>query len=91
MARQKKEVWAKQGRVLKAESRWHLQGIKLLPKSPLDSTPLERGTGRGRGYLEESDPKQEFFSEKRAERKRGEREREKDTGLELGLWLGVKG
>ncbi len=25
--------------------RWHLQGKKLLLKSPLDSRPLERGTG----------------------------------------------
>ncbi len=55
----------KQGRNIKAASRWHLQGMKLLPKSPLDSTPLDRETGDGRGYFEESDLKQEFSLKKR--------------------------
>ncbi len=39
--------------------------MKLLPKSPLDSTPLGRGTGRGRSYFEESDPKSELLSERK--------------------------
>ncbi len=38
--------------------------MKSRPKSPLDSSPLERGAGRGHGYFEETDPKQELFSEK---------------------------
>jgi hypothetical protein len=45
-ARNEKEVWAKEGRrLIKAASRWHLQGMKLLPKSLLDSNPLGRRTG----------------------------------------------
>jgi hypothetical protein len=88
-ARQKIEKWAKQGRVIKADSRWHLQDMKLLPKSPLCSSPLGRGTGRGtgrgRGYFEESDPKQDLFSEKEQRGRRveeeGERERERTMHL----------
>jgi hypothetical protein len=38
--------------------------MKLLPKSPLDSSPLGRGTERVRNYFEEYDPKLKFFSEK---------------------------
>jgi hypothetical protein len=34
-------------------TRLHLQGMKLLPKSPLGSSPLERGTGRGGFVLRE--------------------------------------
>jgi hypothetical protein len=45
-----------------ASSQWHLQGMKLLPKSPLDSSHLGRGTGRGRGWFQESDPKPKLFS-----------------------------
>ena len=56
------KVWAKKGRDVKADSRWHLQGMELIPKSPLDSSPLKRGMGRGRRYFEESGPKQEMFS-----------------------------
>ncbi len=75
----RKRRGAKPGRAIKAASRWHLQDMKLLPKSPLDSSPLRRGTGRGRGYFEESDPKQEFFSEIEQRGRRGrEKEREAD-------------
>jgi hypothetical protein len=44
-ARHEKEVWAKQGRVIKAASRCHLQDRQLLPKSPRDSSPLRRRNG----------------------------------------------
>jgi hypothetical protein len=63
MVGHEKEVWAKQGCVIKEACRWHLQGMKLLPKSPLDSNLLERVTGRERNYFEESGPTQELFSE----------------------------
>jgi hypothetical protein len=72
-------VWTKQGREIKAVCRWNLQGIKLLPKSPLDSSPLGRGTGRGRCYFEESGDPKPGCSLKRAERKKGERKREADA------------
>jgi hypothetical protein len=76
--RHEKEVWTKQGRVIKAANRrWYLQGMKLLPKSPLDSSPLGRGTGRGRGYFKKSDRKQELFSEKE-QRERREKKSERD-------------
>ncbi len=58
--RHEKELRTKQGRAIKAASRWHLQSMKLLQKSPLDSSLL----GRGTGYFEETDAKQELFSEK---------------------------
>ncbi len=64
-------MWAKQGRVIKAASRWHLQGMKLPPKSPLDSSILGKGTD------EESDPKQELSSEKEPRGRRGGGERER--------------
>jgi hypothetical protein len=56
--------------------------MKLLPKSPLDSSPLGRGTGGGGGgeyigYFEKSDPKSELFSEKE-QRGRRVRETEKE-------------
>ena len=38
-------------------ARWHLQGMKSRTKSPLDSSPLERGAGRGGGCLEGSGSK----------------------------------
>jgi hypothetical protein len=38
--------------------------MELLPKTPLHSSPLGRGKGRGHSYFEESGPKQEVFSEK---------------------------
>ena len=47
----------KEGSVVKAASRWHLQRMPLLPKSPLDSSPL----GKRCGYFEGSDPKQSVF------------------------------
>ena len=97
----RKRCEAKQGRVIKAASRWHhLQDMKLLPKSPLDSSPLGRGIRRGRGYFEESDPKPELFSEKeqRGKRERGrifnktkDSTRKRTKGLGLGLGLRVKG
>ena len=61
---------------------WHLQGMKLLLKTPLHSSPLGRGTGRGRGYFQERDPKPELFSEREQKERRGrerERERERET------------
>jgi hypothetical protein len=78
MERHEKEAWAKQGCVIKATSRWHLQGMKLLPKSPLDSSPLGRGTGRVHSYYEESDQKQELLPESE---QRGRRERESPMHL----------
>jgi hypothetical protein len=48
--------------------------MHLLPKSPLDSSPLRRGTGRGRSYFEESDPKKSREEEEEEEGV-GERER----------------
>ena len=86
MARKKREVWTKQGRVIKAASGWHLQGMKLLSKSPLDSSPLGRGTGRGRGYFEESAPKQELFSEKDQRERRGGKRRETDASAYAKTW-----
>ncbi len=32
-------------------SRWHLQGMELLPMSPPDSSPLGRGKERGEGAV----------------------------------------
>jgi hypothetical protein len=56
--------------------------MKLLPKSPLDSSPLERGTGRGHSYFEASDPKQDLFAEKeQRERKRRKGETENPMHL----------
>ncbi len=45
--------------------------MKLLPKSPLDSSPLGRGTEREHGYFEDSDPKPELFSENEQRGSRG--------------------
>jgi hypothetical protein len=68
--------------------------MKLLPKSPLDSSSLETKTGRGCGYFEESGPKQVLFTEKE-QRGRKERERERAiltlTILTLTLTKGVRG
>jgi hypothetical protein len=44
-------MWTQTGCVIKAVSRWHLQGMKLLPKSPLDSSPLEREGNGERAQL----------------------------------------
>ncbi len=74
--RHEKELRTKQGRGINAACRSHLQSMKLLQKSPLDSSPL----GKGTGYFEEIDAKQEFFSEKEQRGPRGrEREREADA------------
>ena len=54
--------------------------MKLLPKSSLDSSFLGRGTERGRGYFEESDPKQELFSEREQRGRRG-RETERESSM----------
>ena len=76
-------MWAKQGRVLKAASRWHLQGIKLLPKSPLGSSPLGRGTGReGVVVLRKVIRSKSYSLKKTREEEEGkERERERDPNL----------
>ncbi len=75
ITRHEKEVWAKQERVIKATSRWHLQGMTLLPKSPLDSSPLGRGT---RKVIRS----QSFSLKNRAERKKREREAEREREIE---------
>ncbi len=49
--RHEKEVQVKQGLVINAAIQWHLQGMKLLPKSPLDSSHLEGDTERRRGHF----------------------------------------
>ncbi len=76
-------MWAKQGRVIKTASRSHLQGMELLSTSPLDSSPLGKGTGRRRSYFEERDPKQELFSEREQRGRRG-RERGREGEREQG-------
>ena len=64
--------------------------MKSRPKSPLDSRPLERGAGRGRGYFEESKLKPESFSEKEQRGSRGrEREREPDTSADVKHGNGI--
>ncbi len=52
-------------------TRWHLQDMKSRPKSPLDSSPLERGAGRGGGCLEGSASKPELFLLREPTRRRG--------------------
>jgi hypothetical protein len=52
--------------------------MKLLPKSPLDSSPLGRETGRGRSYFEESDIRSQSCSLKESrEEDEGKSERER--------------
>ena len=51
--------------------------MKLLPKSPLDISPLRRGTGRGRCYFAVSDQNTKLFCEK--EKREEERQRERET------------
>ncbi len=87
-----KEVRVKQGREIKAASRWDLQGMKLLPKSPLDSSPLGRGTGRGSTYFEESPIRSQScaLKESREEEAR-EREREMDRKSPMHLSMQQNG
>jgi hypothetical protein len=72
-SREEEEGQRERERETDASSRWYLEGMLLLPTSPLDSTPLRRGTGRGCGYFEESDPKQEVFPEKEQRGRRQQR------------------
>jgi hypothetical protein len=83
-ARHEKEVWAKPGRVIKAASRWHLQGTKLLPKSPLDSSSLEREKqGEGAAVLRKVVRRKRYSLKTKAERKKKERERETERAMHL--------
>ncbi len=65
----------KQGRVIKAASRKHLQGMKLLPKSPLDSNLLRREREEGSVILRKSEGR-DVLSGKSGEEEEWEWERE---------------
>ncbi len=77
-ARHEKEVWAKQGRVIKVASRWHTcRAGSYCRRARWTVAPWGEERGEGRSCFEESDPKSELFSE-RGQRERRERERERE-------------